>query len=267
MEIVRKGSIMKIAIPLSCSKTQHYVNMAYTDLIISAGFVPVMVPQGADVTKFMAEVDGLLLPGGIDVDPIHYGDDNWASMTTDPSKDAFERELLYAAMNNSVPVFGICRGFQLIIREYMLSRPNILDFMAFEQHVDRHNQVENQQLPRTIHQHFVNYVPGLLYSSENADEYIVNVMPVNSMHHQCLTVDFGKGDTLGVPGFDMIAWTQRGLKITVANKHEVVCEAYRINDWAVPILAVQWHPEELRDTKLLSNFFRPKGKQIAQEAV
>ncbi len=60
----------------------------------------------------------------------------------------------------------------------------------------------------------------------------------------------------------MAAWTQRGLKVS-KNKAstEVVCEAFRILKWGSPILAVQWHPEELRDLSLLQNFFTKEGAQ------
>jgi len=262
MEVVWKRRIMNIVLPLSRSKTQDYVNTAYVDFITSAGFNPIIVPQRGNIEKYLSGADGLMLPGGIDIDPIYYRDDNFASMGTDPEKDAFERELLYGALNASIPIFGICRGFQLIIREYMLNRPDITEFLSFEQHIGGHNQVETQQLARNNYQHFVNYIPDFLYGNGVVE---VDDMPVNSMHHQCLSVDFKKDDLLGVPGFDVAAWTTRGLKITPTNKNEVVCEAYRITDWGVPILAVQWHPEELKDSALISNFFR--SQKVQQGAV
>ena len=78
---------------------------------------------------------------------------------------------------------------------------------------------------------------------------------VNSMHHQCLITDFVDPAVVSVRNFEMAAWTARGLKLSKAHKTQKVCEAFRIKDWNAPILAVQWHPEELVDTELLHNFF------------
>ena len=83
------------------------------------------------------------------------------------------------------------------------------------------------------------------------------------MHHQGLLVDFGKKDVIGTRGFKMAAWTTRGLKIKKEKKNTfpVICEAFRILDWGPAILAVQWHPEELKDIDLLYNFFLKNDKK------
>lgn len=243
---------MIIGIAASSSKTQYYINQAYVDFVREAGFQPLVIAPNTDLNVFVGLIDGLLLPGGIDLDPIYYGEDNWNSMNVDPNKDAFERALLHICLEQKKPVFGICRGFQLIIREYMLHDPEICSFMYFCSHIPNHAQTTDQNLERGIHQHFVNYSPELLYGGPRE----IEAMPVNSMHHQCLVTDFGNEKVLGVRGFRMAAWTTRGIKPTKnKTKVERVCEALTISGWGSPVTAVQWHPEELRDVELLRNFF------------
>jgi len=248
---------MRIGLPASSSKTQYFINQAYVQYVKEAGFMPIIITPEIPVETAMDMIDGLLLPGGIDVDPIYYGEDNSSSFGVDPEKDAFERGLFHAARENEIPILGVCRGLQLIAREYMMADDKMDEFLYFCEHIQEHNQVDGQQLSRNIHQHFVEYSPRMLYGAK--EEKPIH-MPVNSMHHQCLVVDFKKKGILGARAFRMAAWTQRGLKLQ-KNKEttEVVCEAFRIVNWGSQILAVQWHPEELRDLKLIQNFFLNKA--------
>jgi gamma-glutamyl-gamma-aminobutyrate hydrolase PuuD len=260
METLWKGkSSMKIGITASSSKTQYFVNQAYVQYVADAGFTPILITPEIPDNVVFEMIEGLLLPGGIDLDPIYYGEDNTSSFGVDPEKDAFERKLFHIARERGIPIFGICRGFQLIAREYMRADNKMFEFMYFCEHIGEHNQVDNQQLSRNIHQHFVEYVPQTLYSIK-PDKPGPFHTPVNSMHHQCLITDFKQKNVLGARQFKMAAWTQRGLKLA-KNKvsTEVVCEAFSISNWGSPILAVQWHPEELRDFSLLQNFFTKGG--------
>lgn len=253
---------MNICIPMSSSKTQYYINQAYADYVKEAGYQPVLLAPGADIDMFADVSNGLLLPGGIDLDPIYYGEDNYNSYSVDPEKDEFERNVLHAFRERGKPIFGICRGFQLIIREYLLRDPELDDFMAFWTHIGDHAQTSNQQLGRNVYSHYVDYRNDVLYGAPKSEEY--SAMPVNSMHHQCLVFDGKKEDVVSVRGFRMAAWTARGLKADKKRPHQVVCEAFSIRGWEAPILAVQWHPEELRDYELIRNFFgaeKPKIKE------
>ena len=55
---------LKIGIPVSKSKTQYYLNQAYIDYVVEAGFIPVAFYPGHDPKAFAVECDGLILPGG-----------------------------------------------------------------------------------------------------------------------------------------------------------------------------------------------------------
>lgn len=247
---------MKIGVTISNSKTQYYINQAYMDYLNEAGLQAFALTKNNDIDMAVGMFDGLVLPGGIDIDPIYYGEDNYSSYGVDPDKDEFEREVFHAFRKAGKPIFGICRGFQLIVCEYLLSKQEITKFLDFLPNIGAHNQVNDQQLNRTTYLHFVEYIPKLLYGNGNKS---MTTMPVNSMHHQGLLVDFGKKGVIGTHGFKMAAWTTRGLKIKCKKnekeKTAVVCEAFRLLDWGAPILAVQWHPEELMDIELIHNFF------------
>ncbi|MGV6806423.1 MAG: gamma-glutamyl-gamma-aminobutyrate hydrolase family protein [bacterium] len=59
-------------------------------------------------------VRGVIIGGGSDIDPEHYGFDGFHTAKTDPQRDALEMDVARRAIESGVPVFGICRGMQLI---------------------------------------------------------------------------------------------------------------------------------------------------------
>jgi putative glutamine amidotransferase len=247
------GGCMIIGLPISENKTQLVINKAYVDYIKSAGYDPFLITNKFSPETVVAICDGLLLPGGIDLDPIYYGYDNFSSFSVDPEKDEFERKLFYNFKDCGKPIFGICRGLQLIAREFILSR-KIDGRIYFSSHIDKHNQTGSIELNRNVKSHWVKF-NFQLYGKDCKKE---QVMPVNSMHHQGVILQMyetknkvrKKLDT-SFSGFEALAWTDRG----VDQKDWVVCEAFQIKHWGSPILAVQWHPEELMDTELIRGFF------------
>ena len=92
------------------------VPYAYVQQIIDAGGRPVVVPPSTEPEEILQVLDGLLLAGGADIDPERYG----ASRRTRrpracrPDRDAGELSLLEAALDEDLPVLGICRGMQLM---------------------------------------------------------------------------------------------------------------------------------------------------------
>jgi putative glutamine amidotransferase len=69
---------------------------------------------GVVAKRLLRGVDGLVLSGGGDVDPLLYGGDAEESLAVRPERDRFELALLEEAMNRRLPVLGICRGAQLL---------------------------------------------------------------------------------------------------------------------------------------------------------
>ncbi|WP_114855057.1 gamma-glutamyl-gamma-aminobutyrate hydrolase family protein [Brachybacterium sp. YJGR34] len=93
------------------------VNESYVRALRAAGARPVIIaPQDEWSDEEIAELDGLVLTGGTDLDPAAWGEEALATdMTPDPARDAFETALYRAARRADVPVLGICRGLQIIV--------------------------------------------------------------------------------------------------------------------------------------------------------
>src|ERR671917_2967504 len=98
----------------------HFVraDLDYVAGVAEAGGAPVVLPPVGE--RGMAEaliggLDGLLLSGGSDLDPGYYGEGPLPELgPTIPERDAFEVEVLKAALARGIPVFGICRGLQVL---------------------------------------------------------------------------------------------------------------------------------------------------------
>jgi putative glutamine amidotransferase len=183
--------------------------------VSAAGGEPVTldaVPDGLapeTATELVRTIDGLLVPGGWDVDPPAYGEDrDEETREVDPPLDRTEIALVRAALDDGVPVFGICRGQQVI---------NVALGGSLYQHIDGHDM---HGYPRDLLAHTINIVPG----SELAMVISSDTVMVNSLHHQS------------------VKDVAPGLRVT-AHGPDGVVEGLESDDGM--IVAVQCHPEEL----------------------
>ena len=92
---------------------------SYADAVQRAGGLAVLLPPDPraeeDPSPWVDLVDGLILAGGVDVDPAFYGEEPDAeTRDTVPERDAFEIALARGAMERDVPLLGICRGMQVM---------------------------------------------------------------------------------------------------------------------------------------------------------
>lgn len=152
------------------------------------------------------QYDGLILCGGCDVDPKYYNEEINGSINIDINRDENEFALLKAYIDAGKPVFGICRGFQLI---------NIYFGGTLYQDIKEAN----------LHRR-INEVDSVHSITANEDSIIGRLygrnVSINSAHHQALK-DLGKG-----------------LKATAYWQDKYI-EA--IEHTELPIFGVQWHPE------------------------
>jgi len=88
----------------------------YVEAIRRAGGEPhVIEPATGSPSGVLETIDGLLLTGGADVDPAHYGETRHPSVEdAEPGRDAFEIALARLAAERDVPVLGLCRGAQVL---------------------------------------------------------------------------------------------------------------------------------------------------------
>ncbi|HEX5139403.1 MAG TPA: gamma-glutamyl-gamma-aminobutyrate hydrolase family protein [Dehalococcoidia bacterium] len=156
---------------------------------------------------------GLLLTGGIDVDPGLYGESPWPEVeSTNRARDDFELTLLHEALERDLPVLAICRGHQLL---NVAMGGTLLQHIASRAHEDLDDE------RHTSATHDVAIVRGTkLHAVYGRDRLFVN-----SRHHQAVVPD-GVAKALRVA-----ATTDDGLVEALES------DAHR---WVV---SVQWHPE------------------------
>ena len=195
----------------------------YVEGVAGAGGVPVVLPPIGDEGAAGAVVhslDGLLLSGGSDLDPAYYGEKPAPELgPTLLERDAFEMALVGLALRRGIPVFGICRGMQVL--NVALGGTLYQDLPSqWEGDVLKHRQA----IPKWQPSHEVEV---------REDSYIAEVMgrdvvKVNSYHHQ---------------GIKDLA---EGLIVTGRSMDGVV-EAVESRDFSERwLLGVQWHAEAMR---------------------
>ena len=93
------------------------VGKRYIEAIKSAGGVPILIPLGSsqvEVNQVLDKLDGIVLTGGEDVDPKHYGEDPIKQLgQVSAFRDQTELVISKEAFANDIPLLGICRGLQV----------------------------------------------------------------------------------------------------------------------------------------------------------
>jgi putative glutamine amidotransferase len=93
-----------------CSRLDDYVSS-----VEQSGARVRVLEVSESPRQVLVEVDGILLTGGGDVDPVFYGEDRHASVQdAEPGRDEFEIDLARRAMAGDVPLLAICRGSQVL---------------------------------------------------------------------------------------------------------------------------------------------------------
>nr|WP_202511426.1 gamma-glutamyl-gamma-aminobutyrate hydrolase family protein [Streptomyces sp. SID3343] len=202
----------------------------YTDAVVAAGGVPVVLPaDAAHADVYLDRIDALVLAGGGDVDPAGYGaEPHPRTGGVNPLRDASELMLLRGALERRLPVLGICRGLQLL----------------------------NVARGGTLHQHLPEVVGSDVHASAPATWSTHGVRARPDTHvarlHGRLDLDVV---TYHHQGIDRLG---RGLTAT-AHAPDGTIEA--VEDHAFPFLvAVQWHPEMRDDPSLLRGLVRVAAK-------
>jgi len=196
------------------------VGKDYLDSLARAGFAPgeIVVLHSADAPP--VDFDGLLLGGGEDVDPALYGDARRPGLgLVNRRRDDQELGLIAAARRRRAPIFGICRGIQILnvacggtlVQDIPSEAPSPVDHRVRE--------------PKTAMAHTV--------TAAGATALPGGTFPVSSRHHQA------------------IARLGAGLR-AVALADDGVVEAVEGDG----IVAVQWHPENFAVDPVAERLFR-----------
>jgi len=170
------------------TKTLHFLEQSVAQWLMRGGALPVMIPavdsqsvvqrEDLNLGHYATALDGLVLQGGNDVAPQTYGelplDPAWAG---DPVRDRYEIELIKAFIRAGKPVFGICRGLQMLnvafggtlLQDIPTQRPDArmhINRAHYERNVHSVEIVEGTRLAEVY--------PGLRSAT------------INSIHHQAI---------------------------------------------------------------------------------
>lgn len=95
-----------------------YVNNDYVEAVSNAGGVPVILPLISDkaaIKQQIKNVDGIVISGGYDVNPLVYGEEPLQSLEfIYPERDEYDMQVIKEAVKLNKPVLGICRGLQIL---------------------------------------------------------------------------------------------------------------------------------------------------------
>jgi putative glutamine amidotransferase len=199
----------KIGIPGFYRNDMFGVHTDYLNFVEQFG-TPVIIPQVSrkDFFHQFKGLEGLILPGGADVNPWRYVSNRlhgvvrqqWFCGSPDPALEHFDTQILPGLIHAGFPVFGICRGLQTL---------NV-HFGGTLRNVDWHKSSKSK----------ADLVHEVIFVGSN------NKRKVNSFHHQAI----GRL----AEGFNILAQTDDGI-------------AEIISHTTLPVVGVQYHPERFKD--------------------
>jgi len=228
---------MRIALTLG-PETSKNENNDYIRALMEAGFRREEIVVLAPGSEPQGSYDGVVLGGGLDVDPARYGREikPGANVELDLDRDSTDFAAFEKARQEEVPVLGICRGMQLVNvalggtlhQDIPSDRPSEIVHEVPGQHPERRD-------------HKVAVKPGTRLSEiARAAE-----IDVNSRHHQAV-------ERLA-PGIEISAFAPDGL-----------IEAFEsARPW---LLAVQWHPENLLEDPASRRLFAEFARAVRERA-
>ena len=217
------------------------MNQRYFHAVTRVGAVPWMIPLYHDDLDTLREIyerlDGLLIPGGVDMDPATYGEEVLPECgRLDPARDAVELQLTRWAMADEKPVLGLCRGAQVI---------NVAAGGSLYQDVPsqvagaiKHDYYPTMGFARDHRAHPVD----LLAATRLADVLGGPAAVVNSMHHQSVKRVGG------------------GLVVSAVASDGVI-EAVE-GTGSGYLVGVQWHPEMFEEEPSLFGGFIAAAREF-----
>jgi putative glutamine amidotransferase len=202
------------------ARTSHvyYCDTQYTRCITETGGIPVLLTHLEDAQELeqtLDRVEGILLTGGEDVNPLNYADvSQFPQFPVAEERDRFEFDLVKATLKSGKPLLAICRGHQVL--NVALGGSLIQDIPVA---TGSFHHVQGTPPPGTAHD--VELVEG----SRLARLYGLSRIRVNSYHHQAIKQV--------APSLTVVGLSEEGIIEAVESSSHVFA------------VGVQWHPERL----------------------
>ena len=215
-----------------------YVTASYLSAIETSGGLPVIIPcisSTYDIASYIKLCDGFLFCGGDDITPILFREELYTDRGhTDQKTDSFHLSFMKEALRSRLPIFGICRGMQVL--NLALGGTIYLD-------------ISHRPHPSLIHMHLSVIRSDLfLKISFSNNSLLYNFLRdnhlVNSFHHQAIK-KLGKDLFLSAISSDGIAQAIEYPKLPF-------------------VVGVQWHPECLLEDESMFELFRHFIKESAR---
>lgn len=220
------------------------IENSYALSILEAGGVPVLIPVCTDIEilrETVKRLDGLLLTGGGDINPLFAKEDPIPQLQEyNIIRDQYDFTLVKLATDRCIPIFGICRGHQVI--NLAFGGNNYQDIYSQRQ---TPTLKHSQSVSREYGSHTVLIEKeSLLFNIMGTDSIVVN-----SFHHQAIK------DV--APGFHVSATSPDGIIEAMEGRP------------AYPIFSVQWHPEKMavrpdQQMQRLFHYFVNEAKLFAR---
>jgi putative glutamine amidotransferase len=208
-----------------CSSLADYVAS-----VTRAGGEPLVLSNSDEPAAVLERVDGILLSGGLDVDPALYGEAPHPTTETAPERDRFELPLVREAVKRDVPLLAICRGVQVLnVAEGGTLVQDIPSGIA----TDLEHAVNEPKNHRT---HAITVAPDSRLAGALGAAAPGDICPVNSRHHQAV------GEVAA--DFVVSATSPDGIVEAIERPASTFC------------LGVQWHPENFWRTGEFAGLFR-----------
>ncbi len=196
---------------------KQFLKNAYIEAVIRAGGLPFLIPAGVadEAVQVVERIDGLLLSGGDDIDPLLFGEEPHPDLgTVTPARDVIELAIVRQTLACDKPILGICRGLQLL---------NVaVGGTIYQDMYCQHQGAILQHRQKAPDDHPSHYVQlqkeGFLKEMAGGDRILVN-----SFHHQAVK---DVPDPFIVTGVA----SDQTIEAIESTKHRFV-------------LGVQWHPE------------------------
>jgi putative glutamine amidotransferase len=203
------------------SMERAFVNSDYINAVLRNGGAPVVIPASSvmeDVEESMTFCDGILFPGGEDIQPWYYGEEPLAVIgELRPEIDGAYLKAGQYALSHKIPMLGICKGHQFL---------NILMGGSLYQDISLREKDSIQHLQKRDRSYLTHHVE-VLEGTRLSSILGTGICETNSMHHQAVK-ELGKG-------LKASAYAPDGLIEALEDEEGL-------------ILGIQWHPENLIDS-------------------